>query len=436
MRIEYWDRLLAMWAHMDWETIWRWGWFIIVLDIPRFLLLDGVVLFISRFQRKKTQDLWEEANRKLLEENPRVSVLAPGHNEGKHYYQLVKSIQKQTYKNIELIVVDDGSTDNSAIIGSSFEKKGDIDTFVSVKERGGKASAANLALKFATGRYVVHIDADSSLEVDAIEKILIPFYRFEHVGAVGGNIVVRNPDQSLTTSMQFLEYFKSISTSRIVLSKLGIYKIVSGAFGAFPKKVLDRVGGWDIGPGLDGDITVKIRKINYRILFEEEATCLTNVPYKWKVLVKQRIRWSRSLIRFRFRKHADVWFPNKNFNWGNFFSFFDSVLFALVLDVTWVYYMFKIIIVAPTFLLFWFPIKYSIYLILSFTRFFYAMVWRTNRKELLKKLIYLPLYPLYIGYFMRIVRTIAYIDEAFFYDSYKDNWNPRKTSKEAREFGM
>lgn len=433
---EIWNNLIYMWSRMDWDTIWYWGWFLIILDIPRFVLLDGIVLFSSRISRKRTKDQWQAARDRLWKEQPLVSVIAPGFNEGKHYYKLVDSIARQTYQNIELIVVNDGSTDHSGMIGRSFERSGKIDTFISLKERGGKASAANVGLKFAKGEYIVHIDADSSLKEDAIEKILIPFFRYSNVGAVGGNIIVRNPEQSLAATMQYLEYFKSISTSRIVLSKLGIYKIISGAFGAFSRNAIMQVGGWDIGPGLDGDITVKIRKLHYRILFEEEAICLTNVPYRWRTLVKQRIRWSRSLVRFRFRKHKDVWIPDRNFNWRNFLSFLDSVLFAFILDFTWIFYMFKIIIEAPLFLLYWVPFKFAVYFLLNVVRFLYAVIWVENKKEVLSKVFYLPLYPIYIGYFMRIVRAIAYLDELFFYDSFRDQWNPHKTSREAFKHKM
>jgi biofilm PGA synthesis N-glycosyltransferase PgaC len=71
---------------------------------------------------------------------------------------------------------------------------------------------------------------------------------------------------------------------------------VSGAFGAFTKDALDRVGGWDIGPGLDGDITVKLRKLGYKIVFEPDAVCQTNVPNTFKKLVKQRLRWDKSIV--------------------------------------------------------------------------------------------------------------------------------------------
>lgn len=433
--IDFWNAYFYFWHQMDLNTILRWGWFIFILDIPRSFILEGIALFLSLRKRHVTKGSWEKAQQALLIENPLVTVLVPGHNEGRHLYTLTQSLNRQTYKNIELIVVDDGSTDQTAIIGRSLEKYGAINQFIRAEVRGGKASAANLGLRYSKGKYVVHIDADSSLKQDAIEKILIPFYRYSNVGAVGGNLVVRNEDQSLTTTMQYLEYIYTIGVSRTVLSQLGIYKIVSGAFGAYPKQILDRIGGWDIGPGLDGDITVKIRKIHHNIVFEEEAICKTHAPVTWKALTKQRLRWSRSLIRFRIRKHKDIWMPDKNFSLSNFLSFFDNVFFGLVLDVLWVYYMIKIIMVEPSFLLIWFPFKYSIYLLLAFGQFLYALIITKDKKKLLSKISYVPLYPIYVGYYMRIVRTIAYIDEFLFYGSYRDTWNPRKTSKKARKYG-
>lgn len=222
----------------------------------------------------------------------------------------------------------------------------------------------------------------------------------------------------------------------MVVSKLGLYKIVSGAFGAFPKQLLMRLGGWDIGPGLDGDITVKIRKLRYKVLFEENALCLTHVPVTWKALTKQRRRWSRSLVRFRIRKHKDVWFPDRNFSLSNLLAFFENVFFGFVLDFMWIFYTVKIAIVEPQFLWFWFPFKYTVYLLLSLVQFIMALFVVNSPQDLLKKFIYIPLMPLYMGYYMRMVRTMAYVGELFFFESYKDVWNPVKTSKKAREYGM
>ncbi len=432
----FWDGYFHALLQLDWETMMRWGWFILLLDIPRYLVVELLVLIWSRSRRIVTRKNWKQARRLLWEEYPLVTVLAPGHNEGRHLSKLLASMEKQTYRNIELIVVDDCSTDDTAIIGQSFEKAGRIDLFLRCNTRGGKASAANLGLRYAKGKFVVHLDADSSLKSDAIENILVPFFRYKLVGAVGGNLVVRNENDSLTATMQYLEYIQSISIGRIVLSKLGIYKIVSGAFGAFPRKLLDRMGGWDIGPGLDGDITVKIRKLGYKVLFEENALCETHVPTTWKALTKQRRRWSRSLVRFRLRKHRDVWAPDRNFSLLNFISFFENIFFGLILDFLWILYTLIIILTAPGFLLIWFPIKYTIYLAIALIQYTYSLFVIDDKETMLRKILYIPLMPLYMGYYMRFVRTWSYLGELFFYESYKDVWNPANVSKKAKEFGL
>ena len=181
----------------------------------------------------------------------------------------------------------------------------------------------------AKGKYIVCLDADSSLDRDALEKILLPFYIDGMVKGVGGCVKVRNYKETICSSLQAFEYLKRIQVGRIVTSELGIYHIISGAFGAFERKTLKEVGYWDIGPGLDGDLTQKIRKAGYKVKFAEDAICMTNVPTKWYKLYHQRIRWSRSFVRFRLRKHADILLPTKNLTgyppWRVWFSTASSI---------------------------------------------------------------------------------------------------------------
>ena len=145
--------------------------------------------------------------------------------------------------------------------------------------------------------------------------------------------MVRNYRENLCTTLQAIEYSDTISVGRITSSALGIYRVVSGAFGAFTREALDRVGGWDIGPGLDGDITVKLRKLGYRIVFEPEAICQTSVPNSFKKLIKQRLRWDKSIIRFRVRKHRDVFYPNELFSFSNFISSAENITYNLLLNI-------------------------------------------------------------------------------------------------------
>ena len=150
--------------------------------------------------------------------------------------------------------------------------------------------------------------------------------------------MVRNYRESIATACQGFEYTDAISIGRMVSSYLGIYRVVSGAFGAFRMDLLQRVQGWDIGPGLDGDITVKFRKLGYKIKFEDRAVCQTSVPNTFQKLTKQRLRWDKSLIRFRLRKHSDVFFPSQNFNLSNFISFIENITYTLILNIKWYIY--------------------------------------------------------------------------------------------------
>ncbi len=243
--------------NVSWHVLLNTYWFLFFVEFPRYYLLEILVTCWHKLHYRERKEEKTIARMKLYIENPLVTILAPGKNEGKNIYKLVQSLREQTYKNYEIIIVDDGSDDATPLICKDLEKAGYIDLFIRANSRGGKASAANLGTFYAKGKYVVHLDADSSLDRDALENILIPFYMDSQIKAVGGVVKVRNAHDSICTAMQALEYLKTIQVGRMVTSELGIYHIISGAFGAFDAKVLKQVGYWDIGPGLDGDITQK-----------------------------------------------------------------------------------------------------------------------------------------------------------------------------------
>lgn len=432
----FWDEFFWYWYSNGFEKVFYIFWYFFLLEAPRFLVMDMVVLFAFYRGRRRNAKIYEEARQKLYFENPLISLLVPGKNEGAHIYKLVDSINKQNYTNTEIIIIDDGSDDDTPIICRSLLENGLIQFFLRNDVRGGKASAANLALRYAKGKYIVHLDADTSFDNEAIERIIIPFYLDKNVGAVGGNIKARNQDAAIVTSLQAVEYLQTISVGRIVTAYLGIYKIISGAFGAFRKDVIDRIGGWDVGPGLDGDITVKIRKMGYTIAFEPSAIAFTNVPGTFRRLTNQRLRWSKSLIRFRLRKHVDIFKPQSSFTFSNFFAIFENVFFNVILDVIWFFYMATIIVNNIDHLGFIIPLKIMIYGTAGFIQFLIVLSLSPQWKTEIKLLIYIPLMMFYNGYYMRIIRTIAYIKEIFFYSSYNDLWNPAKSSAKAKEFGL
>ncbi|PCE62562.1 glycosyltransferase family 2 protein [Sediminicola luteus] len=433
---EHLPEYLQYWSQVGLPKLIRVFWYFVLFELTRYVTIDYWVYLSNWINRKKDRQKWQEAQSRLFREQPFVSVIIPGKNEGKHLFKLTKSLAEQTYTHFELIIVDDGSDDQTPIIGRNLEANGLIDRFIRNEQRGGKASAANLALHYSSGKYIVHLDADCSFDRDAIENVLIPFYLNPKIGAVGGNVKVRDYEGNLASTMQAIEYLKTVSVGRIITSKLGIYKIISGAFGAFKTDVLKNLGGWDIGPGLDGDITVKFRKAGHRIYFSPTAICMTSTPDAFKKLAKQRLRWDKSIIRFRVRKHKDVFSPNANFKWNNFFSLGENIFYNLILNISWWIYMLDICINYNSSLQFVIPMNLTLYLVFSYVQMGSILLFSERWREEKKLLRYVWLMPLYTGTFLRFVRTRAYFQEFFFKESYNDPWNPYKSSRKAKELGF
>lgn len=430
-----WADLFGYFEGMDINRFIRTYWYLVFLELPRYLFLDYIVLGLYHLQRFSFRRRYKEAQFKFWTEKPLISILAPGKNEGKNLYKLVKSLEAQTYQNFEIIIVDDGSDDQTPIIGNSLLRAGLIDVFLRNEVRGGKASAANFALRYAKGKFVIHLDADSSLDRNAVERIITRFYIDPKIGCVGGNLKVRNAKDSIAATLQAIEYLSSISVGRIVTSYLGIYRIVSGAFGAFRTDILVRIGGWDIGPGLDGDVTQKFQKLGYKVKFEDRAICLTSVPIKFSALTKQRLRWNKSTVRFRMRKHIDVFLPTRNFRWSTFFSSLENILFNVFFSFLWIVYIVDMLVNYTL----EFPIiimtKIMMYSVLSYLQFFAILAYSERWKNEFWLGLYIPLETIYNGYYMRFLRVMAYIKEMYFYSSYKDSWNPAKTSNKALDHG-
>ncbi len=407
-------------------------WFLFFVEFPRYYLLEYAVLvyrFLTRGRRGRRRTL---ARWLLFHDRPLVTILVPGKNEGKNIYKLVTTLREQTYNNFEIIVVDDGSDDETLLICRDLERAKYISKYLRCDMRGGKASAANFGAHVATGRYIIHLDADSSLDRQAVENILLPFYMDKRVKAVGGCVLVRNYKDTICSSLQGFEYLKRIQVGRLVTSQLGIYHIISGAFGAFDVATLKEVGYWDIGPGLDGDITQKIRKAGHRVAFAHDAVCLTNVPTSWYKLYHQRIRWSRSLVRFRLRKHLDILLPNRNWNILNFLSNMENIFYDGILNFLWWFYIINIIFTFHASFLEIFVLGYILRTVINYIGWGLVRVVSERPHETYWFLRYLPLMPAYSGWFLRFARTTAQLGELFFFQSYKDNWNPYKTSRSAQ----
>ncbi|MDE6493237.1 MAG: glycosyltransferase [Bacteroidales bacterium] len=423
-------------TNLSWDIVLSIYWFLFFIEFPRYYMLDVIAAIRYGATWRKRKNREAIARRMLYIEKPLITVLAPGKNEGEHIYKLVCSLKEQTYQNFEIIIIDDGSDNCSPQICEDLKQAGFITKFFRMRERCGKAAAANFGVMHAQGKYIVHLDADSSLDRDAIEKILLPFYYDRNIKGVGGCVKVRNADASLCTAMQAQEYLRTIQVGRMVTDMLGIYHIISGAFGAFETETIRQVGGWDIGPGLDGDITQKLRKAGYKVHFAENAICMTNVPETWSALFRQRKRWSKSLVRFRIRKHRDILWSNRNFSFSNMLSNAENIVYDFILNYVWFFYILGLLFGngdrLPEIILMGWLIR------VAFSIVAFIVIQCVSERSREERFLggYLVLHTFYMGYFLRLTRLVGHTEELFFFSSYKDSWNPKKVSTVARMEGL
>ncbi len=355
---------------------------------------------------------------------PTVSVVIAGHNEADTIQQTMQSVLNG-YPNVQLIVVDDGSTDGMFNAASEFADVRPEITVLRSMDRGGKSSALNMGLAHATGEVLVTVDADSRLGDGSIYELVQPLNN-PRVAAVSATVLAWNPFVNLATMLQAYEYRQTIFISRMTRGRLGVLGIVSGAFGAFRTSVLKQLGGWDVGPGEDGDLVLRIRKAGHEIEVAPYAHCYTNVPTSWVRLFWQRCRWDRTVITFECRKHNDMGTPfSPNFRWSNFVLMLERWFFNVVCVYTFWLYGIWVLTVYPSSSINLLVLLYCCGLCVEFLQVLALMFYSDRPLHDLKLSLALPLYPLY-QVFMKGVNLFALTREIFFKESGDDNFVPLK----------
>lgn len=397
-----------------------------------FLLFDGTrytIAFLVMTLYDALHSIWQTITGTHEEEDwsycPSVAVMIVGLNEGDTIKHALESVY-DTYPRMELFVVDDGSSDDMAANAAEFAKTHRGVTVLSRKLRGGKSSAMNMPLPMIKSEIVVVIDSDSHLAPGAIWRIVQPF-KDPAVGAVSGSVSARNPFVNLCTWLQAMEYRRSIFLGRILLARLGILGIVSGALGAFRKSTLEKFGGWDVGPGEDGDLTIKFRKAGYKIAYVPDASCLTNVPTKFGTLTRQRRRWEWAAITFECRKHVDMGNPfGRCFNLRNFAMMLERWIFNVVLVyLSVVYWVYLYATREPIVIVYIIMMFYVVYAICDFVQVLMLLYYSRTRWQDIKLALISPLMPIYYVY-QKIVTLIAITEELLFRKSFESNFVPER----------
>jgi cellulose synthase/poly-beta-1,6-N-acetylglucosamine synthase-like glycosyltransferase/spore germination protein YaaH/peptidoglycan/xylan/chitin deacetylase (PgdA/CDA1 family) len=244
----------------------------------------------------------------LSDPPPSVTVLIPAHNEENVIVQTVSSVLASILPYLRVIVVNDGSADRTGEL---------LDTHFGADERvriihqinRGKAAALSAAMSQTDTEIVVTIDADTEVEPDAIQKLLRHFSD-PKTGAVAGNVKVGNRSRWLTR-WQALEYITSQNMEKRAFDLLNCITVVPGALGAWRKKAIDEAGGITADTvAEDADLTIAIRRMGWRVSYDEEAIAWTEAPETPSALIRQRFRWTFGTLQ-SFWKHSSTLFRPK-----------------------------------------------------------------------------------------------------------------------------
>lgn len=338
----------------------------IIIQIASDLLLYGIFLYaivlllsyiaIGLFSIGETRKYMHKnsfTDYRLLASSPHapsVSILAPAYNEGATIIENVRSLLSLYYSNLEVLIINDGSKDDSLqkLIDAYQLEKIDyhVQYKIATKEvrgiykstnpaykklvvidkvNGGKADALNVGINVSANDYIVCIDVDCILEQDSVLKMIKPFLEETDakVIASGGVVRIANsceikdgrlvkvhlPD-NYWAKMQSLEYIRAFILGRMAWARLNGLLLISGAFGAFDKQIAINAGGYNHNTvGEDMELVVRMRRymeelnVPYKVTYIPDPLCWTEAPTSKKILGRQRNRWTRGTIEtLKFHK--------------------------------------------------------------------------------------------------------------------------------------
>lgn len=277
---------------------------------------------------------------------PRVAVIMPARDEQGKVGATIETVLRCGYPNLEIIVANDGSTDGTVDEVRRYQRTGRV-RVVGMHERSGdqhsgKPSILNRALAATDAPYVLVLDADTEIQVGAIQHLLGPM-RDPQVGAVTGSIRVRNARDSFATRFQECEYAMGVTVPRSWRSALDFLAIVPGGIGFFRRRALKDLGGWDTGLGEDTDMTLRLRKAGWKLRFVPSAVTWANVPPTWTALFRQRRRWERNMVKVRVRKQWDMLIPGR-YRLRDMAVAIDTAIVRLF--IPWLYFTSIIVVMA------------------------------------------------------------------------------------------
>ncbi len=345
--------------------------YFILTNIASFLMLFLSFNSIVRYLKRELFGDVEEIVKSEL--TMPVSVLAPAHNERETIIESVNSLLKLNYPAMEVIVINDGSEDDTLkrlirefrlrrsrriyieeikakpVHGIYVSKRPELKNLIVVdKDNGGKADALNAGVNVSQYPLICAIDADCIMEDDALLKVVKPFLEDENVVGVGGIVRIANGceirrgrvktvglSRKALPVFQAVEYLRAFLLGRIAWSAINGLLIISGAFGLFRKDAVAAAGGYKHDTvGEDMELVTRLhrymydRKLPAKIVFVPDPVCWTQVPDNVKDLGGQRNRWQRGLMETMFIHRSMIF--NSRYGKIGIFSMPYYLLFELV----------------------------------------------------------------------------------------------------------
>lgn len=295
----------SIWIAQDWldDLSTYIGYFAAVFLIYGIAIIPG---FMNSFAALSLM-MDRRPKRYPLTSYPDITILIAAYNEAASMKDTLVSIDLQKYPgNLQVIVINDGSQDETSNIIKKSKKDFSWLTLLDLEKNAGKAHALNEGLKLAKHNLIITIDADSYLHrvalINIVERYLLDP---PNTRAVAGKILVRNSRENLLTRTQEWDYFLGISATKRMQSLYQGTLVAQGAFSIYDRNALVEVGGWPECVGEDIVLTWALLNAGYRVGHCEDACMFTNAPTTLRVFIKQRQRWARGMME-AFIKHPSI----------------------------------------------------------------------------------------------------------------------------------
>jgi len=381
--------------------------FFLSLLILRYL---GLILFsfLEHIEYVLVTDPTFTENYQRDDTLPLITLIVPAYNEGKVIQPAMRNLLTLEYPSYEVIVVDDGSSDDTYQLASQVSRESHkVPVRVVTKPNGGKADALNTGLALARGEFVMCMDGDTKLSRNAL-RAMIRHFDDPRVGGVAGNVRILNRENFLTKT-QALEYIEGLAMVRKAQSFVRTVNIIPGPCAMFRKSVVRSLGGYDTDTfAEDCDITLKLVVGGYHIAYEPLAVAWVETPSRLLDLLKQRYRWTRGILQ-AMRKHRYVFkHPLKSgflTSMTLWYMFFEGILWPIsniLGNVFFAYVGLKFGVVS--FVVFW-------WLQLTLLDVIAASYCVIIEKEDPRLILYAPLFRLYYMSIIDVAKVIATFEE-------------------------